>query len=90
MLKTLPDRSLCGYDVGCAFAETILRTSLAPEVKHKLLKFCVPAFHGYTHCYACQLLNHPNVIEGIGLEDLEEMERIFSLSNYLAPNTRFA
>ncbi|KAG1797982.1 hypothetical protein EV424DRAFT_1546421 [Suillus variegatus] len=30
-------------------------------------------------------INHPNIIEGIGLEDLAMMERIFSHSNQLAP-----
>ncbi|KAG2032281.1 hypothetical protein BDR03DRAFT_1015402 [Suillus americanus] len=37
-------------------------------------------------CY----INHLNVIEGIGLEDLATMERIFSHSNQLAPVIRYA
>lgn len=51
---------------------------------------CVNAFHGYTHNYACQCKHHPNVIEGMGLEDLETLERIFSQSNHLASVTRYA
>lgn len=48
------------------------------------------AFHGYTHCFLCQLQFHPNIIKGIGIEDLETMERIFSASNQLASIIRYA
>jgi hypothetical protein len=34
--------------------------------------------------------NHPNVIEGMGLEDLETMERVFSSSNQVAAVTRYS
>lgn len=51
---------------------------------------CVNAFHGYSHEYSCQVKNHPNVIEGMGLEDLETLERIFSASNQLAAVIRYA
>jgi hypothetical protein len=53
-------------------------------------QFCVCAFHGYSHSYACQLELHPNIIPGAGLEDLETMERIFSVTNALASVTRYA
>lgn len=56
----------------------------------KRLKFCVNAFHGYTHCYPCQLRYHPNITNGIGLEDLETCERVFSSSNQLASVIRYA
>ena len=35
----------------------------------------------------CQVKNHPNGIVGMGLEDLETLEHIFSSSNQLAPIT---
>ncbi|KAG6894280.1 hypothetical protein C0992_006758, partial [Termitomyces sp. T32_za158] len=35
------------------------------------------------------LFNHPNVIEGVGLEDFETMERVFSTSNALGAVTRY-
>jgi hypothetical protein len=35
-------------------------------------------FHSYSYNYSCQAQNHPNNIEGIGIEDLEEMEQIFN------------
>lgn len=38
----------------------------------------------------CQIKNHPLVVEGVGLEDFETMERIFSFSNALAAILRFA
>lgn len=47
-------------------------------------------FHGYSHNWACQKQNHPNVIKGLGLEDLETLERIFSASNAVASLTRYA
>lgn len=50
---------------------------------------CVNAFHGYSHNYRCQLKHHPNVIKGIGIEDLETMERIFNATNRLASITRY-
>jgi len=50
----------------------------------------VNAFHGYTHNWACQKENHPNVIRGLGLEDLETLERVFSASNAVAAVTRCA
>ncbi len=49
---------------------------------------CVNAFHGYSHNYACQAVFHPSRMVGMGLEDFETMERIFSTSNQLAGITR--
>ncbi|KAI0739797.1 hypothetical protein C8Q80DRAFT_1222084 [Daedaleopsis nitida] len=81
---------LLGYNIGCAFEETVKRSSLGPEFVASGSRFCVNAFHGYSHSYQCQVQHHPNSITGIGIEDLETMERIFSGSNKLAPVTRYA
>ncbi|GBE88964.1 hypothetical protein SCP_1403720 [Sparassis crispa] len=89
-LEVLGDKLLAGYDIGCAFEGTIQRSSLGSEWTQRKCHCCVNAFHGYSHNYPCQLTNHPNVIEGMGLEDLETMERIFSGSNNLALITRYA
>ena len=78
-----------GYDIGCVFEETVLRSSLGQAFKERGWRFCVNAFHGYSHSYTCQLRHHPNVIKGLGLEDLETLERIFSGSNTLASITRY-
>ncbi|KAL6298830.1 hypothetical protein BKA93DRAFT_833746 [Sparassis latifolia] len=90
VLQLLGPRSMGGYDIGCSFAHTIHDSSLSPEFRRLQARLCVNAFHGYTHNHACQTQNHPNVIEGMGLEDLETMERIFSKSNEVAPVTRYA
>ncbi len=50
----------------------------------------MPAFHGYSHSYKCQVKYHPNGIEGVGLEDFEESERVFNRSNELAIIVRCA
>lgn len=84
------DRPLIGYDVGCSFSVTVEKSSLGPQFTASGGQFCVCAFHGYSHSYDCQLEFHPNIIEGAGLEDLETMERLFSMTNMLAPITRYA
>ncbi|KAH7904203.1 hypothetical protein BJ138DRAFT_1239965, partial [Hygrophoropsis aurantiaca] len=89
-VDTLGPRLLIGYDVGCKLAITIEESSIAGKFRQSQSRMCVDAFHGYTHKYICQDTNHPNVIEGMGLEDLSTMERIFSSSNQLASVTRYA
>ena len=83
-------RLLVGYDIGCVFGRTILSTSLGAKFQASGSRTCVNAFHGYSHNYECQCTNHPNNIVGMGLEDLETLERVFSASNALAVVTRYA
>ena len=90
VLEVLGQRTLGGYDIGCTFQETLKSSSLGPAFAKSRSRLCVNAFHGYSHNYQCQLHNHPNIIPGTGLEDLEVMERIFSASNHLAPIVRYA
>lgn len=89
-LDVLGERSLCGYDVGCSLDGTVRRSSLGERFAKLKCRLCVNAFHGYSHEYSCQVRHHPNGIEGMGLEDLETMERIFSASNALAVIIRYA
>lgn len=89
-MDVLEDRLLVGSDIGCSMKSTIASSSIGPMFKQKQCRCCVNAFHGYTHNWACQKQNHPNVIEGLGLEDLETLERIFSASNAVAGVTRHA
>jgi len=89
-LRTLGPRLLQGYDIGCVFQKTIASSSLGVEFAESQSRCCVNAFHGYSHNFVCQTKNHPNTIEGIGLEDLETMERIFSSSNQVAGLTRYS
>ncbi|KAG6809418.1 hypothetical protein H0H92_000329 [Tricholoma furcatifolium] len=88
-LQTLKTRLLVGYDIGCRFDTTLSASSLGPAFKASKCRFCVNAFHGYSHNYLCQLYNHPNAIEGMGIEDLETLERVFSASNSLGAVTRY-
>ena len=88
-LKTFGVRWLLGYDIGCTFGVTIKNSSLGREFKEKQCRTCVNAFHGYAHNAFCQQTHHPLNILGMGLEDLETLERLFSASNQLASITRY-
>lgn len=90
VLEVIGDRTMGGYDVGCSFSGTVERSSLGARFAKQKSRLCVNAFHGYSHDYACQVKNHPTFIAGMGLEDLETMERIFSASNQLASVIRYA
>ncbi|KAF7372185.1 hypothetical protein MVEN_00077700 [Mycena venus] len=79
-----------GYDIMCVFYKTLLRSSLGHDTVKLRLRGVVPAFHGHAHNWGCQLGWHPMYIEGVGLEDFEECERTFSLSNHLASCMRLA
>jgi hypothetical protein len=89
-MDALGSRLLVGYDIECVFGGTILSTSLGTRFQESGSRTCVNAFHGYSHNYECQCKNHPNNITGMGLEDLETLERVFSSSNALAVVTRYA
>jgi Kyakuja-Dileera-Zisupton transposase len=88
-LELLGERQLVGYDIGCAFRSTIESSLLGESFRQLNCRTCVNAFHGYSHNYACQVRDHPNNIEGMGVEDLETLERVFSASNALAGVTRY-
>lgn len=90
ILEALPENTVVGYDIGCAFKSTIRRSSLGPSALARGLKMVVPSFHGHAHNRGCQLAFHPQYITTLGLEDFETCERCFSLSNGLAANTRLA
>lgn len=90
ILEVVGDDTAGGYDIGCNFQQTVLNSTLGPEFLRRRSSMMVNAFHGYSHNYACQNVNHPTVREGTGLEDFETMERVFSSSNQLAPVTRYA
>lgn len=89
-LRVLGPRLLMGYDIGCVFQKMIASSLLGTQFSESESRCCVNAFHGYSHNFACQTRNHPNVIDGVGIEDLETMEQIFSSSNQVAGVTRYA
>jgi len=78
------------YDIYCSFSKTLQSSSLDDKVAESNLTGVVPAFHGWAHSRKCQLQWHPLYVEGSGLEDFEESERLFSRSNDLAPTTRLS
>ncbi|KAE9386543.1 hypothetical protein BT96DRAFT_960562 [Gymnopus androsaceus JB14] len=88
-LEVFGPRWLLGYDIGCSFGGTIRHSSLGPKFEQKGCHTCVNAFHGYSHCVFCQQIYHPLNITGMGLKDLETLERLFSASNQLASITRY-
>ncbi|KAJ7705037.1 hypothetical protein B0H17DRAFT_1156954 [Mycena rosella] len=79
-----------GYDIMCAFWKTLRRSSLGADVTTMRFRGVVPAFHGHAHNRACQIGWHPLYVDGVGLEDFEECERTFALSNHLVSSTRLA
>ncbi|KAF9490629.1 hypothetical protein BDN71DRAFT_1511118 [Pleurotus eryngii] len=81
-LQVLSDRILIGYDIRCSFKSTVASSTLSSQAQ--AMRFCINTFHSYSHSYSCQVNNHPNIIPGMGLEDLETLEHVFSLSNQLA------
>ncbi|KAG1783675.1 hypothetical protein EV702DRAFT_1040208 [Suillus placidus] len=90
VLELLSERSLAAYDIGCGFASTIRTSSLRKAFEQQGCHICVDAFHRYAHNYACQTKNHPNGIQGTGIEDFGAIECFFSASNALAPVIRYA
>lgn len=73
-----------GYDIGCQFATTLRRSSLAVRAKAQNLTMLVGAFHGYGHNRSCQTENLALYKNGLGREPLEGCEIFFNRSNRLA------
>ncbi|KAG2086942.1 hypothetical protein BD769DRAFT_1715016 [Suillus cothurnatus] len=79
-----------GYDIGCSFTKTAAASSIAMKVKNHNHRFVVNSFHGHAHNRRCQLQFHTLYQQGLGIEDLETCERVFSGSNAVAPVIRHA
>ncbi|KAG2100428.1 uncharacterized protein F5147DRAFT_582150, partial [Suillus discolor] len=60
----------------------------AMKVKNHNHRFVVNSFHGHAHNRHCQLQFHMLYQQGLGIEDLETCERVFSGSNAVAPVIR--
>ncbi|KIK16346.1 hypothetical protein PISMIDRAFT_33747, partial [Pisolithus microcarpus 441] len=78
-----PDQAI-GHDISCSSRKTILSSLLSQCAKDLNLQVVVNAFHSFAHNRVCQLQNHPLYLAGLGIEDLETCERIFSNSNSTA------
>lgn len=80
----------CGYDIGCSMDGTCQRSKLGDAAAKRKLMLLVNAFHGYQHNRLCQCDYHPLYREGIGMEDMETCERLFSVLNSVARCIRTA
>lgn len=78
-----------GYDIGCKFKTTLAGSSIGPCTKLMHHTCLVGAFHGHAHSRICQLSHLTTYVEGLGIEDLETCEHIFSKSNALASATHY-
>jgi hypothetical protein len=78
-------------DIGCSLSKTVEHSPLVGPIASRLgLQLYVNAFHGWAHNRLCQLGFHPLYCRGLGLEDLEGMERLFSQLNGVARGVRGA
>jgi Kyakuja-Dileera-Zisupton transposase len=78
-----------GYDVACSFRATAKHI---PYFRDKIadVSWACGIFHSYAHARMCQLNFNPRLIRGFGLDDLEGCERLYQITNLLAPTTRTA
>jgi hypothetical protein len=88
-LETYGENVFIGYDIGCSFSSTVRNSSLGSTARDLHLRMGTPAWHGWSHNRQCQLDNHPLFINGLGLEDGEGCERVFSRTNGCARVTRY-
>jgi hypothetical protein len=79
-----------GYDVGCKFGTTVAQSELGDLAAELNFRSLVGLFHGHAHNRLCQLAHLGTYLRGMGIEDLEGLERMFSRSNALASTTRHA
>jgi Kyakuja-Dileera-Zisupton transposase len=79
-----------GYDIGCGFETTLASSSLGPLTKSMNFRSLVGLFHGHAHNRICQLRNLGTYVKGLGLEDLEGCEWLFSKLNALASLIRYS
>lgn len=86
MMKRYGNSIGVGFDIGCSLQSTVQDSILVgPLAKSSRLLILVNAFHSWAHNHLCQVYNHPLYVEGVEIEDLETMERLFSSSNTVAP-----
>ncbi|KZT50420.1 hypothetical protein CALCODRAFT_418002, partial [Calocera cornea HHB12733] len=90
LLQVFGEGIAVGYDIGCDFSGTAMRSRLGKDIRALRLSFYVGAFHGYAHNRKCQLEFHPRIQCTAGLEDFETNEWIFSRQNGTAHLFRYA
>ncbi|KAI0059965.1 hypothetical protein BV25DRAFT_1808307, partial [Artomyces pyxidatus] len=78
VMRKCGDDQCIGYDIGCSMDGTVGSSSLQHVARERRLTLLVNAFHGYAHNRLCQVQYHPLYASGLGIEDLETCERVFS------------
>ncbi|XP_051250684.1 uncharacterized protein LOC127360334 [Dicentrarchus labrax] len=72
------------YDIACRLKPHLQK--FYPDLLTKKLTFAVPAFHAYGHDVACQISYSCRNVEGAGLADGEQLERLWSyLRRFVRP-----
>lgn len=88
-LEIYGDGIFIAYDIGCSFTAMVRNSKLGRLAQGCHLQLGIPSWHGWSHNRQCQLQYHPLFTEGLGLEDAEGCERIFSCTNGCARVTRY-
>ena len=74
------------YDINCTFRKWL--ENHYPGLYSNISKFGIPIFHSYGHKLECQLQYNPRRIEGLGLTDGEDCERLWASLSSLVPMVR--
>ncbi|KAJ6451750.1 hypothetical protein C8R45DRAFT_848226, partial [Mycena sanguinolenta] len=77
-----------GYDVGCVTDHSFNLYPILREGFRARVSFIINAMHSFGHQWVCQMVYSPRLRRGIGLTDLEGVERFWSRIRNLIPITR--
>ena len=79
-----------GSDIACTQSVTVKNSTLGTKFRSLDCRLSLNGFHGWAHNRSCQLSWHPRWQNGLGLNELEGCERLFSYLNGGAKSTRYA
>ena len=71
LLTHLGDGLGVGYDCGCKFGKTVMKSSLKDLATMLWYWSLIGLFHGHVHNRLCQLDSLGTYVKHLGLEDLE-------------------
>ncbi|KAF7357059.1 hypothetical protein MSAN_01299300 [Mycena sanguinolenta] len=77
-----------GYDVACVTDHSFNLYPILTEGLRPRVSFIINAMHVFGHQWVCQMVYSPRLRRGIGLTDLEGVERFWSRIRKLIPITR--
>ncbi|CAK5267327.1 unnamed protein product [Mycena citricolor] len=66
------------YDVGCVVDHSCHLYPLLPPSLHQRVAFVINIMHSFVHEWDCQLVYSPRFFTGMGLSDMEGVERFWS------------